>query len=395
MEKNRWRKRFCIGIAVFFIIALLESLPCRYSISAEADAKPLSEYGEIYDAKVNCGDSSGAECTLPLAAKKLLSADRMPGIDDFHMVTKSCSPAPNIQGNIGNSVLLLLLAAVLLFFGNRIIRYWLHVSKRQTALYQVIHYIHRSDGKKKSHSDQKLSEWEVVRVEIGTKYKILSIDEEKEVQYFFKRLFLQRGYKLYTAQSGKDGIMQADNSCPDLILLDLILPDIEGIEMIRRLRSFSDCPLIIVSSKRKERDKVAALDAGADDYITKPFGPEELMARIRCALRCRRKYGSKSSYRSSGLHVDFEKRLVQIHGAPIHLTPVEYRIVEYLAANPGKVITYQMLLEKIWGPYASESNKILRVNMTNIRRKIGDNPSEPRYIFTEAGVGYRMAESTY
>lgn len=230
-------------------------------------------------------------------------------------------------------------------------------------------------------------------MEIGTKYKILSIDEEKEVQYYLKRMFLQKGYKFFSAQSGRDGISQITNACPDLILLDLVLPDMDGMEIIHQVRSVSDCPMIVVSSKGKEKDKVCALDAGADDYITKPFGSDELMARIRCALRYRRKYGARNVYRRGDLKVDFERRLVLLGEEAIHLTPVEYRILEYLAMNAGKVITYQMLLEKIWGPYACENNKILRVNMTNIRRKLGDEPADLRYVFTEAGVGYRMAES--
>ena len=230
-------------------------------------------------------------------------------------------------------------------------------------------------------------------MEVGTKYKILSIDEEKEVQYYLKRMFLQKGYKFYSAQSGRDGMSQITNGCPDLVLLDLVLPDMDGMEIIRQVRRVSDCPMIVVSSKGKEKDKVLALDAGADDYITKPFGSEELLARIRCALRYRRKYGEENAYQANGLKVDFERRLVSVNGEQIHLTPVEYRIMEYLAMNSGKVITYQMLLEKIWGPYAAENNKILRVNMTNIRRKIKDDPTEPKYIFTEAGVGYRTVES--
>lgn len=230
-------------------------------------------------------------------------------------------------------------------------------------------------------------------MEVGTKYKILSIDEEKEVQYYLKRMFLQKGYKFFAAQSGRDGMTQITNGYPDLVLLDLVLPDMDGIEIIKKVRSVSDCPMIVVSSKGKEKDKVLALDAGADDYVTKPFGSEELMARIRCALRYRRKYGSRNVYECENLKVDFERRLVLIEGKQIHLTPIEYRIIEYLTMNSGKVVTYQMLLEKIWGPYASENNKILRVNMTNIRRKIKDNPAEPKYIFTEPGVGYRMAES--
>lgn len=221
----------------------------------------------------------------------------------------------------------------------------------------------------------------------------MSIDEEKEVQYYLKKMFIQKGYKFYSAQSGRDGMTMIANECPDLILLDLVLPDMDGMEIIQRVRRVSDCPIIVVSSKGKERDKVSALDAGADDYVTKPFGSEELLARMRCALRCRRKCGTGNVYQVKDLKVDFERRLVNVKGERIHLTPVEYRIMEYLAMNSGKVITYQRLLEKIWGPYAVENNKILRVNMTNIRRKIRDNPTDAKYIFTEAGVGYRMSES--
>ena len=231
-------------------------------------------------------------------------------------------------------------------------------------------------------------------MEVGIKYRILSIDEEKEVQYFLKRKFLQNGYKFFTAQSGREGITQIANNCPDLILLDLILPDIGGIQMIQKIRSLSDSPVIVVSSRGRENEKVSALDAGADDYVTKPFGSEELLARIRCALRRRRTYGGSNTYQAKDLTVDFDKRAVYTQGKQIHLTPIEYRILEYLALNSGKMVTYQKLLERIWGPYVSENNKILRVNMTNIRRKIGDHPAEPKYIFTEAGVGYRMAESS-
>ena len=225
------------------------------------------------------------------------------------------------------------------------------------------------------------------------KTSIMIVEDDQAIRNFMTATLDLNAYQCIAAESGEQALMYAVTNRPDIIILDLGLPDMDGMDIIKKVRSVSDCPMIVVSSKGKEKDKVSALDAGADDYITKPFGSEELMARIRCALRYRRKYGSKNVYEYDGLKVDYERRLVIVDGKQIHLTPVEYRIMEYLTMNSGKVVTYQMLLEKIWGPYVSENNKILRVNMTNIRRKIGDDPAEPKYIFTESGVGYRMAES--
>lgn len=187
------------------------------------------------------------------------------------------------------------------------------------------------------------------------------------------------------------------SALPDLVLLDLGLPDMDGIDIIKQTREWSSLPIIVISARVQEREKVAALDAGADDYITKPFGTDELLARIRTAIRHSNKIvddkvNSTRPYSARGLVVDFGKRLVTVEGKEIHLTRVEYKIVSMLAQNSGKVITYSSLIEQVWGPYADDNNRILRVNMANIRRKIEKNPGEPEYIFTELGVGYRMIE---
>lgn len=204
-------------------------------------------------------------------------------------------------------------------------------------------------------------------------------------------------YKAVTAGSGKEGLAILTSALPDLVLLDLGLPDMDGIDIIKQTREWSSLPIIVISARVQEREKVAALDAGADDYITKPFGTDELLARIRTAIRHSNKIvddkvNSTRPYSARGLVVDFGKRLVTVERKEIHLTRVEYKIVSMLAQNSGKVITYSSLIEQVWGPYADDNNRILRVNMANIRRKIEKNPGEPEYIFTELGIGYRMIE---
>ena len=185
---------------------------------------------------------------------------------------------------------------------------------------------------------------------------------------------------------------------PDLILLDLGLPDIDGIEVIKDIRKWSNIPIIVVSARDRENDKVTALDVGADDYITKPFGTSELLARIRTALRHKRttfddEIKRTKKFDAKGLSIDFDKYEVTVNGRPVHFTNIEFKIIEMLCKYSGKVLTYDYILKEIWGPYAKEDNKILRVNMANIRRKIEENPAEPQYVFTEAGVGYRMIEA--
>ncbi len=229
------------------------------------------------------------------------------------------------------------------------------------------------------------------------KISVLVIEDEKSICDFISRTLELNGYKVMTASSGKEGLAAITSVLPDIVLLDLGLPDMDGNEIIRETRGWSSMPIIVISARIQEKEKVEALDSGADDYITKPFGTSELLARIRTALRHSNKINTTDQlqirpYKAKNLVVDFDKRRIILNGEEIHLTRVEYKIVSYLAQNSGKVITYDALINQIWGPYAGDNNRILRVNMANIRRKIETNPGEPEYIFTELGVGYRMIE---
>ncbi len=229
------------------------------------------------------------------------------------------------------------------------------------------------------------------------KISVLVIEDEKSICDFISRTLELNGYKVMTASNGREGLAAITSALPDVVLLDLGLPDMDGNEIIRETRSWSSMPIIVISARIQEKEKVEALDSGADDYITKPFGTSELLARIRTALRHSNKINTTDQlqirpYKAKNLVVDFDKRRIILNGEEIHLTRVEYKIVSYLAQNSGKVITYDALINQIWGPYAGDNNRILRVNMANIRRKIETNPGEPEYIFTELGVGYRMIE---
>lgn len=229
------------------------------------------------------------------------------------------------------------------------------------------------------------------------KLSVLVIEDEKSICDFIAKTLNASDYKAVTAGSGKEGLAILTSALPDLVLLDLGLPDMDGIDIIKQTREWSSLPIIVISARVQEREKVASLDAGADDYIAKPFGTDELLARIRTAIRHSNKIvddkvNSTRPYSARGLVVDFGKRLVTVERKEIHLTRVEYKIVSMLAQNSGKVITYSSLIEQVWGPYADDNNRILRVNMANIRRKIEKNPGEPEYIFTELGIGYRMIE---
>lgn len=230
-----------------------------------------------------------------------------------------------------------------------------------------------------------------------SKFNILVIEDEKNICDFITKTLTSHDYHTVSVATGGAALSLITSLCPDVILLDLGLPDMDGMEIIRQVRTWSDTPIIVVSARTQEEDKVFALDAGADDYLTKPFGTSELLARIRTSLRHSNKLQNGMSfshkpYCAKGLKIDFYKRTISLDGEFIHLTPVEYKIVAFLAQNSGKVMTYSAVMNNVWGPYAESDNKILRVNMANIRRKLEKNPAEPVYIFTEVGVGYRMTD---
>lgn len=230
------------------------------------------------------------------------------------------------------------------------------------------------------------------------KNSILLIEDEENIRSFISTTLKNQGYKITTASTGYDGLSLAASLCPDLILLDLGLPDIDGVDVINRLRTWSGIPIIVISARSNEHEKAKALDSGADDYITKPFGTVELMARIRTSLRHSNQMQDITSiqpkpYHCGNLTINFENHVVTLNGQIIHLTQIEYKLLTLLAKNSGKVLTYTYIMEKIWGPYTDNNNQILRVNMANIRRKIEKNPATPEYVFTEIGIGYRMAES--
>lgn len=230
-------------------------------------------------------------------------------------------------------------------------------------------------------------------------FTILLIEDEKNITNFIEKILQTEGYKVLTARTGKQGLSLISSQCPDVVLLDLGLPDMDGAKIIPEAREWSSNPIIVLSARTSDQDKVGALDAGADDYIIKPFSTSELLARIRTSLRHSKRMDldgtlAERAYSAGGLTIDFIKRRITREEEELHLTPVEFRIVEFLARNSGKVMTYSSILKDVWGPYMVEDNKILRVNMANIRRKLEKNPSEPKYILTEVGVGYRMLEDS-
>ncbi|MBO4980379.1 MAG: response regulator transcription factor [Lachnospiraceae bacterium] len=228
---------------------------------------------------------------------------------------------------------------------------------------------------------------------MSTKIKILLVEDDRNITNFISTTLEGNDYKVTTALTGREGVSLAASFCPDVILLDLGLPDIDGYEVLRQVRAWSRVPIIIISARTKESEKVTALDLGADDYITKPFGTAELMARIRTSLRHSRPATPDHIYRALNLEINFEKRQVRLSGEDIHLTQIEYQLLTLLAENSGRVLTYGHIMNTIWGPYMDAGNQILRVNMANIRRKIEKNPAQPQYVFTEIGIGYRMLEN--
>lgn len=230
---------------------------------------------------------------------------------------------------------------------------------------------------------------------MSNKHKILLIEDEIHICNFVRTILETNGYQVVDAQNGCDGKTMLLSYCPNLIILDLGLPDIDGIDFIKIVREHSDTPIIVLSARTNENDKVEALDSGANDYVTKPFGMDELLARVRAALRNSRHRESKdslikSTFTSGTLTIDYEGRRVLSEGREIRLTQTEYNIVEFLSIHAGRVLTYSEIVKKIWGYSDDGSIKKLQVNMANIRKKLGERPGENRYISNELGVGYRM-----
>ena len=230
------------------------------------------------------------------------------------------------------------------------------------------------------------------------KVKIMIIEDEDAISNFISTTLKANTYAPLVAKTAGEALSMIPSHCPDLILLDLGLPDMDGIEILKKIREWSATPVIVVSARGEESDKVQALDLGADDYIAKPFGTSELLARIRTALRHSMKNSANVSttdvFKTKGLMIDFDKRLVSVDGKDVHLTQIEFKIVSLLAKSAGRVLTYDYIITELWGPYAVKDNQILRVNMANIRRKLEKNPASPEYIFTEVGVGYRMVDES-
>ncbi|MEZ4488026.1 MAG: response regulator [Cyanobacteriota/Melainabacteria group bacterium] len=225
---------------------------------------------------------------------------------------------------------------------------------------------------------------------------ILIVEDEPEIRRFLRVTLSNHGFTLYEATKGAEAIAMLESSIPTLVIMDLGLPDIDGVDLIKRVRDWSTVPIIVLSVRNMESDKIDALDAGADDFVTKPFGVFELMARIRVALRhldLRDKGDEESSVFSVGdLKVDFSRREVFIKDTQVHLTPTEYKLLTMLAQNPGKVVSQESLLREVWGPGHSKRSHYLRVYMGNIRQKLEEKPARPRYIITEPGVGYRLKD---
>ena len=222
--------------------------------------------------------------------------------------------------------------------------------------------------------------------------------DEQSISNFISTILSANDYDVLAVRTGEEALTMISSHCPDLIVLDLGLPDMDGIEVLKSVRKWSNLPVVVVSARQHENDKVEALDCGADDYLVKPFGTAELLARIRAAIRHTRTTLANSQIAQSGkfvtgeLTIDYDKHQVLIRGENAKLTVNEYKIVALLGKYAGKVLTYDFIIRELWGPKARTDNQILRVNMANIRRKIEKNPAEPQYIFTEVGVGYRMVE---
>jgi two-component system KDP operon response regulator KdpE len=220
---------------------------------------------------------------------------------------------------------------------------------------------------------------------------IVVVEDERQIRRFVRSALEAEGCRVHEAESGREGLVEAGTRKPDLVVLDLGLPDLDGVEFIKDLRGWSEAPILVLSARSTEAAKVEALDAGADDYLTKPFGVAELVARVRALLRRRARGAEASAQVAFGeVAVDLARRIVLRKGQPVHLTALEYRLLSLLIANAGKVLTHRHLLREVWGPSFVESNHYVRIYVGHLRQKLEADPARPRHILTETGVGYRF-----
>jgi two-component system KDP operon response regulator KdpE len=222
--------------------------------------------------------------------------------------------------------------------------------------------------------------------------KILVVDDDPQIRRVMKATLVGHNYEVIEARTGEEAVEAMPREAPNLILLDMNMPGMGGLETCRAIRTGSDTPVIILSVRNTEKDKVAALDAGADDYVTKPFGIEELLARIRAALRRSLPEGGPHSFQSEDLEIDFDTRRVRAHGADVRLTPKEFDLLRHLVAHAGKPVTHRELLQSVWGPDYGDEPEYLRVFINQVRKKIETNPAKPKYILTVPWVGYQFVE---
>jgi len=222
---------------------------------------------------------------------------------------------------------------------------------------------------------------------------ILCIEDDPQIRRFLRTGLGSQGFEFLEAETGRQGISEAAARNPDLVILDLGLPDLEGVEVVRQLREWTSLPIVVLSARSLEGEKIAALDAGADDYLTKPFGMGELLARIRVALRHARGSATNdgSIFSVADLKVDLARRQVMLADRPVHLTPIEYRLLTALIKHAGMVLTHRQLLKEVWGPNHVEHSHYLRIYMAQLRHKLEADPAQPRFLLTEVGVGYRLA----
>lgn len=225
---------------------------------------------------------------------------------------------------------------------------------------------------------------------------ILVIEDDPPIRRFLHTGLATQGFDVHEADCGQRGLIEAAGRKPDLIILDLGLPDMDGVEVVKRIREWSSLPILILSARSAEQSKIEALDAGADDYLAKPFGLGELLARVRAALR--RASSNPETLQSEvfnvgNIQVDLAKRWVHLNGEEIHLTPIQYRLLAVLVKHAGKVLTHQQMLKEVWGPGHAESSHYLRIYMSQLRQKLEEDPAKPKYFLTESGVGYRLKVS--